>query len=72
MRKGCRVNRVAIGRNEVFVQVPEPIHVGSQEKGGVWKDFSTLSLCFVFVFLSLCFVFVFVRLHVGSQERDKV
>ena len=63
MRKGCQVNRVAVGRNEVFVQVPEPIHVGSQEKGGGWKDFSTLSLCFVFVR---------VRMHVGSQERDKV
>ena len=54
MRKGCQVKRVAVGRNEVFVQVPEPIHVGSQEKEGVLKDFSTLSLCLCLCVLCAC------------------
>ena len=54
MRKGCQVKRVAVGRNEVFVQVPEPIHVGSQEKEGVLKDFSTLSLCLCLCVCVLC------------------
>ena len=65
--KGCWVNRVAVGRNEVFVQVPEPIHVGSQEKGGVWKDFSTLSLCLCLCVLCFCMCACMLEVRKGTK-----
>ena len=63
-----------MGRNEVFVQVPEPIHVGSQEKGGVLKDFSTLSLCLYFCVEICCLLLKLdsstFRIEIVQEEKE--